>query len=100
MTRKLIAMVATAVLIGGQRTVIPPGGELPGLNEHDAGALLASGAAQDPAQEAAAAAQADQQAAAAQAAFEAERAAVQQAQASTEADTSKAPAKGGKAGGK
>lgn len=44
---KLIAMVATAVMVGGVRTVIQPGEELPELSPHDASELLASGAAQD-----------------------------------------------------
>ena len=45
---RLIALVATAVLINGQRTVIQPGQELPEQNEHDEAELLANGAAQDP----------------------------------------------------
>jgi len=80
---KLIAMVATAVLIDGVRTVIKPGEELPDLPKHDQGELLASGAAKDQAA-------ADKQAAAeekferaAQAAFERERNQVRQAQQST-----------------
>lgn len=45
---KLIAQVATAVVVNGERTVIQPGQPLPPLSDHDARALLASGAAQDP----------------------------------------------------
>lgn len=44
----LIAMVATAVMVDGQRTIIQPGQELPELPEHDEKELLDSGAAQDP----------------------------------------------------
>lgn len=44
----LIAMVATAVLLGGVRTIIQPGEELPELPEHDEKELLESGAALDP----------------------------------------------------
>lgn len=51
---KLIAMVATAVMVDGVRTVIQPGEELPDLNKHDAAALVASGAAEDTAETAAA----------------------------------------------
>ena len=45
---KLIAMVATAVLVDGVRTVIQPGEPLPELPEHDEGELLANGMAMDP----------------------------------------------------
>ena len=44
---KLIAMVATAVLIGGVRTIIQPGEELPELPAHDERELTASGAAEN-----------------------------------------------------
>lgn len=44
----LIAMVATAVIVNGVRTVIQPGEELPELPEHDEKELLESGAALDP----------------------------------------------------
>lgn len=48
---KLIALVATAVLLNGERIVIPPGGELPDdLPAHDAKELVGSGAAEDVAQ--------------------------------------------------
>lgn len=49
----LIAMVATAVMVDGQRTIIQPGQELPELPEHDEKELLDSGAALDPAAQAA-----------------------------------------------
>ena len=49
----LIAMVATAVLVNGVRTVIQPGEALPELPEHDEKELLESGAALDPEAEAA-----------------------------------------------
>lgn len=45
----LIALVPTAVMVGGERTVIQPGEPLPELSAHDARELLASGAAQDSA---------------------------------------------------
>lgn len=83
---KLIAMVATAVLIGGERTIIQPGQELPTLSEHDARELTASGAAENPADTAdldKAEALAAKQAAAD---FAAARKRVQQAQASTAPD--------------
>lgn len=44
---KLIAMVATAVMVDGVRTVIQPGEALPELSKHDATELVASGAAED-----------------------------------------------------
>ena len=43
---KLIAMVATAVVIDGVRTVIQPGEALPEISKHDERELLQSGAAQ------------------------------------------------------
>lgn len=87
---KLIALVATAVMVDGVRTVIQPGEELPALNKHDSAELVASGAAEDPAKTKAGekAAAAEAQAAAAE--FEAARAAVKAAQAST-ADGAAAP---------
>lgn len=62
---QLIALVATAVMVGGVRTIIEPGQPLPELSRHDARALTESGAAQD---QAASAAQAQASAGAAQAA--------------------------------
>ena len=50
---KLIALVATAVMVGGERTVIQPGQELPDLSTHDERELLQSGAAENPADTAA-----------------------------------------------
>jgi hypothetical protein len=83
---KLIAMVATAVLIDGQRTIIQPGQELPELPEHDVQELKASGAAKDPAE----VASADEAAAitrvAADRHFQEERKRVQAATASTQPD--------------
>ena len=82
---KLIALVATAVMVAGVRTVIQPGEELPDLSAHDERELLQSGAAENPA-DTAAQAKADARAkAAADAEFEATRQQVQQAQASTAA---------------
>jgi len=49
----LIAMVATAVMVNGERTIIQPGQELPELPEHDEKELVESGAALDPAAQAA-----------------------------------------------
>ena len=80
---KLIALVATAVMVDGVRTVIQPGEELPELNKHDASELVASGAAEDTAKTKAAERQAAAEAAAAAKEFEAARAAVQAAAAST-----------------
>jgi len=83
---KLIAMVATAVLIDGQRTVIQPGKELPALPEHDVQELKASGAAKDPAEVASADEAAAMTRVAAERHFEEERKRVQAANASTQAD--------------
>ena len=44
---KLIAMVATAVLLNGVRTIIQPGETLPELAPHDERELTASGAAEN-----------------------------------------------------
>lgn len=49
----LIAMVATAVMVGNQRVVIQPGQELPEIPEHDEKELVESGAALDVAAKAA-----------------------------------------------
>ena len=54
---KLIALVATAVLVDGERVVVQPGEPLPELSAHDSAALLDSGAGADPAQQQAAAKQ-------------------------------------------
>lgn len=78
---KLIAMVATAVLVDGVRTIIQPGQELPDLSEHDTRELTASGAAEnqeDKAAQAKADARANKQA---DADFVAARKRVQQEQA-------------------
>ena len=45
---KLIALVATAVILNGERIVIQPGKYLPDLSQHDEGELVRSGAAEDP----------------------------------------------------
>lgn len=50
---KLIALVATAVMVGGERTTIQPGEPLPELSRHDERALTDAQAAQDPAKKAA-----------------------------------------------
>ena len=44
---KLIALVATAVIVNGERTVIQPGEPLPELTAHDERELVGSGAALD-----------------------------------------------------
>lgn len=84
---KLIAMVATAVMVDGVRTVIQPGEELPELNKHDAKELVESGAAQDSAATAAAEKAAKKDADAAAAEIEAARQRVR-----AEAESTAAPA--------
>ena len=80
---KLIALVATAVMVGGERTVIQPGQELPDLSTHDERELLQSGAAENPADTAPLAKEDARAKAAADAELEDARQQVQQAQAST-----------------
>lgn len=70
---KLIALVATAVMVNGERTVIQPGQELPELSKHDANQLVESGAAEDSAAAAAAEKAAKKDADAAAAEIEAAR---------------------------
>ena len=82
----LIALVATAVIVDGQRVVIQPGQPLPDLNDHDASELVASGAAEDPKVSAALEQQAKEGEAAARKEFEDARAKVQAKQASVAAD--------------
>lgn len=89
---KLIAMVATAVMVDGVRTVIQPGEELPELNKHDSTELVASGAAEDPAVTAAAKKADAKDAADAAAEIEAARKRVQAEQASTAAPAAKTAA--------
>ncbi len=89
---KLIAMVATAVIINGERTVIQPGAELPELPAHDERELTASGAAKNPDDEAALAKADKRTAAKADAEFEQARQRVQQADASI-AEPAAAPVK-------
>lgn len=91
--RKLIAMVATAVLIDGVRTIIQPGEALPDLSEHDARELTASGAAKNTDDEAALAKVDKRAASKADAQFEAARQRVQQEQASTAGQAAKPAAK-------
>lgn len=94
---KLIALVATAVVVNGERTIIGPGQELPELSSHDARELLKSGAAENPANTAALA-KADALAeAAAQREFQEARDRVTAAQASTAVDPKAAPAPKAKA---
>ena len=89
---KLIALVATAVMVNGVRTIVEAGAELPELNAHDEREQLQSGSAQNP-EDLAAQARADE-ALQAQAAEDiaAARVRVQQQTAST------APASGAEAG--
>lgn len=70
---KLIALVATAVVVGGVRTVIQPGEPLPELSKHDERELLQSGAAENPADTAALAKEDARAAAQTQAEFQAAR---------------------------
>ena len=79
---KLIAMVATAVLINGMRTIIQPGEELPELPAHDERELTASGAAENQDEKAALAKLDAKTAKQADADFVAARKRVQQEQAS------------------
>ena len=103
---KLIALVATAVMVNGERTVIQPGKELPDLHPHDEHELLASGAAQDPEEVKALKAMAAIDKAEAAKDFKAARDRVQAKQASTEVDEATGedepatPAKAAKAAGK
>lgn len=80
---KLIALVATAVMLDGVRTVIQPGDALPELSPHDAAALVAGGAAEDTAATAADNKAQAKEAAKAAADFKAARQRVQAEQAST-----------------
>ena len=91
---KLIALVATAVLVDGVRTVVQPGEPLPELSAHDERELLQAAAAENPADTAALAKEDARAKAAADAEFEATRQQVQQAQESTApAKAAKAPAR-------
>ena len=47
---QLIALVATAVIVNGERTVIQPGEPLPELSKHDVRELVQSGSAEHPLQ--------------------------------------------------
>lgn len=90
---KLIALVATAVMVGGERVVVRPGEPLPELAAHDAAALLESGAAADPAQaEAAAQQHAREDAQAGQDFAQARERAVQEAASTAGPDDGGAPA--------
>jgi hypothetical protein len=70
---KLIALVATAVMVDGVRTVIQPGEALPALSKHDERELLDGGAAQSPAAKAAEDKETEKAVKAAEADFEAAR---------------------------
>lgn len=95
---KLIAMVATAVMVEGVRTIIQPGEPLPDLGKHDNEALVASGAAEDSAATAAAKKEAAKAEAEAAAEIEAARERVRAEKASTDTETAKTskPAKAAK----
>ena len=86
---KLIALVATAVVVGGVRTVIQPGKPLPELSKHDERELLQSGAAENPADTAALAKEDARAAAQTQAEFQAARERALQERASTNVGDSK-----------
>ena len=89
----LIALVATAVVVDGVRTIIQPGQTLPELAPHDERELVQSGAAENPA-DTAALAKADAHAeAAAQREFQEARERTLAAQASTAVDGDAATAK-------
>ena len=92
---KLIAMVATAVLVGGVRTVIQPGEPLPELPEHDEGELLANGMAMDPEKVAANDKAKKAEEDAALKAFQAARESVKAAQESTQSTGDETGASGG-----
>ena len=53
MKKALIALVATAVIVDGERLVIPAGQPLPELKDKDRDELLAANAAREPISEAA-----------------------------------------------
>ncbi|VFR54780.1 hypothetical protein BRI6_1099 [plant metagenome] len=89
---KLIAQIPVAAFVDGKRVEIPPGEEVPGLSDHDARELVASGAVIDPTAVAAATRKAGQAEAKARRAFEEERSAVIQAQESTRVDLPADPA--------
>ena len=89
---KLNAVVATAVIVNGERTVIQPGHPLPELSEHDSEALARTGFASDPELQKRANRDAAQTQRAAEAEFEAARARVQAEAASTAAPPAQAPA--------
>ncbi len=84
---KLIALVATAVMVNGERTVIQPGQPLPDMSKHDERELLASGAAENPADTDALAKANAKEVAAGAKEFEDARQRSLQAQASTATDT-------------
>lgn len=84
---RLIAAVATAVILNGQRTVIPAGQELPDeLSEHDKRELTGSGAARDQTADERAADQVRREAEAGQAEFQQARERQLQARASLSAE--------------
>ena len=89
---KLIALVATAVILNGERAVIQPGDWLPELTPHDERELLQSGAAENP-EDTSARARAHVLAQATDAAeFQAARKRVQQEQVSTATEAATATA--------
>jgi hypothetical protein len=53
MKKALIALVATAVIVDGERLVIPAGQPLPDMKDKDRDELLAARAAREPVSEAA-----------------------------------------------
>lgn len=92
---KLIAVIATALMVGGERKVFLPGQELPDMNEHDARELEARGAIKSQATESAKDKAAAQQQAQNNAELEAARQKVQAAQASTTNTIADDPAEAG-----
>lgn len=86
----LIAVVATAVIVNGERIVIAAGHPLPELSEHDSEALVRTGAASDPELDKRAGREAAKTQRAAEAEFEATRERVQAEAASTAAPPAQA----------
>lgn len=86
---KLIALVATAVVIDGKRTVIQPGEPLPELSKHDERELKDSGAARDAADDAARAKEEEKAVQAAEADFAAARKRIEEEQAAAAAAAQK-----------
>lgn len=90
-TRTLIALVAIATIVDGQRKTFGPGEQVTGLHKADEDALISCGSLEDRSASEKEAKAAEREQAKAEAEFQAAREAVQ-AQQATIADTSKAQA--------